>query len=227
MLSVGLIPENELSKKAGVKLDPRTRGAFVKDNLETSVPGIFACGNVLQVHDLVDNVSAEGEKAGKNAALYIKEGERKGEIVTAVVGDGISYLCPQQISLADDQKVELCFRVRKPVDRSRVLVYADGELVKKVEKLKMIPSEMEKLPIDKKLLDGKKEVKVTVEGGSITDISIVSAEKEDGAYLSMAEDIIPTIIDAQSADVDTISGATFSSTGIKNAVAQALEEAAK
>ena len=167
MLSVGLIPENELSKKAGVKLDPRTRGAFVKDNLETSVPGIFACGNVLQVHDLVDNVSAEGEKAGKNAALYIKEGERKGEIVTAVVGDGISYLCPQQISLADDQKVELCFRVRKPVDRSRVLVYADGELVKKVEKLKMIPSEMEKLPIDKKLLDGKKEVKVTVEEVSL------------------------------------------------------------
>ena len=71
------------------------------------------------------------------------------------------------------------------------------------------------------------QVEVTVEGGSITDISIVSAEKEDGAYLSMAEDIIPTIIDAQSADVDTISGATFSSTGIKNAVAQALEEAAK
>ena len=71
------------------------------------------------------------------------------------------------------------------------------------------------------------QVEVTVEGGSITDISIVSAEKEDGAYLSMAEDIIPTIIDAQSADVDTISGAPFSSTGIKNAVAQALEEAAK
>ena len=74
---------------------------------------------------------------------------------------------------------------------------------------------------------GGSYVEVTVEGGFITDISIVSAEKEDGAYLSMAEDIIPTIIDAQSADVDTISGATFSSTGIKNAVAQALEEAAK
>ena len=73
---------------------------------------------------------------------------------------------------------------------------------------------------------GTIQVEVTVEG-SITDISIVSAEKEDGAYLSMAEDIIPTIIDAQSADVDTISGATFSSTGIRNAVAQALEEAAK
>lgn len=71
------------------------------------------------------------------------------------------------------------------------------------------------------------QVEVTVDGGSITDISIVSADKEDGVYLSMAEDIIPTIIDAQSADVDTISGATFSSTGIKNAVSQALEEAAK
>ena len=73
---------------------------------------------------------------------------------------------------------------------------------------------------------GDIQVEVTVEGGSITDISIVSAEKEDGAYLSMAEDIIPKILDAQSADVDTISGATFSSTGIKNAAAQALEEAA-
>ncbi len=74
---------------------------------------------------------------------------------------------------------------------------------------------------------GDIQVEVTVEGGFITDISIVSAEKEDGAYLSMAEDIIPKIIDAQSAEVDTISGATFSSTGIKNAVTQALEEAAK
>lgn len=74
---------------------------------------------------------------------------------------------------------------------------------------------------------GDIQVEVTVEGGSIIDISIVSAEKEDGAYLSMAEDIIPKIIDAQSAEVDTISGATFSSTGIKNAVTQALEEAAK
>ena len=138
LLSVGLIPENELSKKANVQLDPRTRGAVVKDNLETSVEGIFACGNVLQVHDLVDYVSQEGEKAGKNAASYIKNGEIKSECATSVVGNGISYLCPQKIAYDGDDKFELSFRVRHPFNRSRVVVTADGEVIKKVEKLKIL-----------------------------------------------------------------------------------------
>lgn len=163
LLSVGLIPENELSKKANVKLDPRTRGAVVKDNLETSVEGIFACGNVLQVHDLVDYVSQEGEKAGKNAASYIKNGEIKSECATSVVGNGISYLCPQKIAYDGDDKFELSFRVRHPFNRSRVVVTADGEVIKKVEKLKIIPSEMEKVVLPKSQITGKKEVKVEIE----------------------------------------------------------------
>lgn len=163
LLSVGLIPENELSKKANVKLDPRTRGAVVKDNLETSVEGIFACGNVLQVHDLVDYVSQEGEKAGKNAANYIKNGEIKSECATSVVGNGISYLCPQKIAYDGDDKFELSFRVRHPFNRSRVVVTADGEIIKKVEKLKIIPSEMEKVVLPKSAILGKKEVKVEIE----------------------------------------------------------------
>ena len=163
LLSVGLIPENELSKKANVQLDPRTRGAVVKDNLETSVEGIFACGNVLQVHDLVDYVSQEGEKAGKNAASYIKNGEIKSECATSVVGDGISYLCPQKIAYDGDDKFELSFRVRHPFNRSRVVVTADGEVIKKVEKLKIIPSEMEKVVLPKSQITGKKEVKVEIE----------------------------------------------------------------
>ena len=163
LLSVGLIPENELSKKANVKLDPRTRGAVVKDNLETSVEGIFACGNVLQVHDLVDYVSQEGEKAGKNAASYIQNGEIKSECATSVVGNGISYLCPQKISYDGDDKFELSFRVRHPFNRSRVVVTADGEIIKKVEKLKIIPSEMEKVVLPKSAILGKKEVKVEIE----------------------------------------------------------------
>lgn len=163
LLSVGLIPENELSKKANVKLDPRTRGAVVKDNLETSVEGIFACGNVLQVHDLVDYVSQEGEKAGKNAASYIQNGEIKSECATSVVGNGISYLCPQKISYDGDDKFELSFRVRHPFNRSRVVVTADGEVIKKVEKLKIIPSEMEKVVLPKSAILGKKEVKVEIE----------------------------------------------------------------
>lgn len=163
LLSVGLIPENELSKKANVQLDPRTRGAVVKDNLETSVEGIFACGNVLQVHDLVDYVSQEGEKAGKNAASYIKNGEIKSECATSVVGNGISYLCPQKIAYDGDDKFELSFRVRHPFNRSRVVVTADGEVIKKVEKLKIIPSEMEKVVLPKSQIAGKKEVKVEIE----------------------------------------------------------------
>lgn len=163
LLSVGLIPENELSKKAHVQLDPRTKGAVVKDNLETSVEGIFACGNVLQVHDLVDYVSQEGEKAGKNAATYIQKGEVEGEFATSVVGDGVSYLCPQKISYSGEEKFEFSFRVRHPFDRSRILVKADGEVIKKVEKLKIIPSEMEKIIIDKALIQGKKEVSVSIE----------------------------------------------------------------
>ena len=163
LLSVGLIPENELSKKANVQLDPRTRGAIVKDNLETSVEGIFACGNVLQVHDLVDYVSQEGEKAGKNAASYIKNGEIKSECATSVVGNGISYLCPQKIAYDGEDKFELSFRVRHPFNRSRIVVFADGEVIKKVEKLKIIPSEMEKIVLSKSAILGKKEVKVEIE----------------------------------------------------------------
>ena len=163
LLSFVLIPENELSKKANVQLDPRTRGAVVKDNLETSVEGIFACGNVLQVHDLVDYVSQEGEKAGKNAASYIKNGEIKSECATSVVGNGISYLCPQKIAYDGDDKFELSFRVRHPFNRSRVVVTADGEVIKKVEKLKIIPSEMEKVVLPKSQITGKKEVKVEIE----------------------------------------------------------------
>lgn len=162
LLSVGLIPENELSKKANVTLDPRTRGAIVKDNLETTVEGIFACGNVLQVHDLVDNVSAEGEKAGKSAALYVLNGEIESEVSICVPQDGVSYLCPQKVAHGEGT-FELSFRVRRPFDRSRIIVKADGEQIKKVEKMKIIPSEMEKVSIDKKLIDGKKEIQVSIE----------------------------------------------------------------
>ncbi len=163
LLSVGLIPENELSKKANVELDGRTKGAVVKDNLETSVEGIFACGNVLQVHDLVDYVSQEGEKAGKNAAAYIHNGEIVSDCATAVVGNGVSYLCPQKVAYNGDENFEFSFRVRHPFNRSRVIVSADGEVIKKVEKLKIIPSEMEKIVLSKSLIQGKKEIKVEIE----------------------------------------------------------------
>ncbi len=163
LLSVGLIPENELSKKAGIALDRRTKGPLVKDNLETSVEGIFACGNVLQVHDLVDNVSAEGERAGKNAADYILEGEKETALIEALPGADIGYLCPQMIRMeAKDDKVELFFRVRTPSSNPTLEVLLDEKLYKSIKKIRMAPSEMETLVLNRKDLAGVKSIKVEV-----------------------------------------------------------------
>ncbi|MDD6240856.1 MAG: FAD-dependent oxidoreductase [Eubacteriales bacterium] len=161
LLSVGLIPENELSKKAGVRLDRRTKGAIVKDNLETSIEGIFACGNVLQVHDLVDNVSAEGEKAGRSAAEYIKEGEKVSAIVSSLPGEGLGYLCPQILRKeGSEENVDLFFRVRTPLKQSVLEVYGDGKLLKRIPKIRLVPSEMESVRLKRSELAGLKEVSV-------------------------------------------------------------------
>lgn len=161
LLSVGLIPENELSKKAGVRLDRRTKGAIVKDNLETSIEGIFACGNVLQVHDLVDNVSAEGEKAGRSAAEYIKEGEKVSGTVSSLPGEGLGYLCPQILRKeGSEENVDLFFRVRTPLKQSVLEVYGDGKLLKRIPKIRLVPSEMESVRLKRSELAGLKEVSV-------------------------------------------------------------------
>ena len=108
MLSVGLIPENELSTKAGVELDPATKGPVVSDNLETSVEGIFACGNVLHVHDLVDNVSAEAEQAGKNAARFVLGKDVPVEKVKRITGEAKGYAASQDFDDSDGVKNMIC-----------------------------------------------------------------------------------------------------------------------
>ena len=110
LLSVGLIPENELSEGAGVAMSPKTRGALVDDSLETNVPGIFACGNVLHVHDLVDHVSNESFKAGAAAAAYVKAGKAGGDKITVSDGDGVMGTVPQYIRKGADAGVDLMFR---------------------------------------------------------------------------------------------------------------------
>ena len=110
LLSVGLIPENELSKKAGVQLSASTGGAEVDDLLQTSVPGIFACGNVLHVHDLVDHVSQEAAKAGRSAAQFIEEQILPGEYVQVIDGAGVRGVVPQRIRKRVQEPVELRFR---------------------------------------------------------------------------------------------------------------------
>ena len=158
LLSVGLIPENELSVAAGVELDPRTRGAVVDQSLQTGVPGIFACGNVLHVHDLADNVTTESERAGAAAAAWAPgAGAGAGARVAdsrcnlTVSPDGIAgYALPGHITTVGLTKLN--FRVRRPVDAARVRILADSEelFAGKVRAFK--PSVMESFPLPAKVI---------------------------------------------------------------------------
>ena len=154
LLSVGLIPENELSHGAGVAMDSRTRGALVNEHMETSVPGIFACGNVLHVHDLVDYVSVEAERAGEAAAAYVRGALPVAEnIVQVVNGPGVSYTVPQQIS-ADGADTRVFFRVNRTFFASRIVVTCGGRQIAKFKRTHMTPGEMESIVLPGKLLDG-------------------------------------------------------------------------
>lgn len=153
LLSVGLIPENELSVAAGVELDPRTRGAVVDQNLQTGVPGIFACGNVLHVHDLADNVTTESERAGAAAAAYaLGVGDSMGASCELTVSPaGIAgYALPGRITAVALTKLN--FRVRRPVDSARVRILAGDEelFAGKVRPFK--PSVMESFPLPAKVI---------------------------------------------------------------------------
>lgn len=156
LLSVGLIPENELSVAAGVELDPRTRGAVVDQSLQTGVPGIFACGNVLHVHDLADNVTTESERAGAAAAAWALGGNAGASAAgtgceLTVSPAGIAgYALPGRITAV--ALIKLNFRVRRPVDAARVRILAGGEelFAGKVRAFK--PSVMESFPLPAKMI---------------------------------------------------------------------------
>ena len=157
LLSVGLIPENELSVAAGVELDPRTRGAVVDQSLQTGMPGIFACGNVLHVHDLADNVTTESERAGAAAAAWAlgadsteAEMEDAGCELTVSPAGIAGYALPGRITAVALTKVN--FRVRRPVDTARVRILAGGEelFAGKVRAFK--PSVMESFPLPAKVI---------------------------------------------------------------------------
>lgn len=153
LLSVGLIPENELSVAAGVELDPRTRGAVVDQSLQTGVPGIFACGNVLHVHDLADNVTTESERAGAAAAAWAL-GTGAGAVPDcelAVSPAGIAgYALPGRITAAALTKLN--FRVRRPVDAARVRILAGDEELFAVQVRPFKPSVMESFPLPAKVI---------------------------------------------------------------------------
>ena len=155
LLSVGLIPENELTRAAGIPIDPITNGALVDENCQTQVSGIFACGNVLQVHDLVDYVSEEAERAGLGAVKYV-QGQIGGEDGIATrPGNGVRYVLPQKIH-AGNEDVSLFLRVTQPFGRVKFTV-SDGEnVLATVKRLKAAPGEMEKLTVKAEMLKNVK-----------------------------------------------------------------------
>ena len=155
LLSVGLIPENELTKQAGIKMDPHTKGAYVYENMETSIPGVFACGNVVHVHDLVDFVSGESELAGAAAAKYVTEGPvKEGRVLTLETGTDVSYTVPQYIRVEGVEKtVNVSFRVRRILHESKIVVKSGDTVVAQFKREHMAPGEMERIALPRVLLD--------------------------------------------------------------------------
>lgn len=157
LLSVGLIPENELSNMAGIEIDPKVRGPYVSQNRQTSIPGVFACGNVLQVHDMVDFVSNEGFIAGKGAAEYIKNGDTIKEDLKTKAVLPISYTIPQNISTSNlNEDVSMFMRVNRVVPTGFVVVKLNGEEIYRKKELKFLPGEMINITIKKDLIKDKK-----------------------------------------------------------------------
>ena len=163
LLSVGLIPENELTKGAGIDIDRRTNGALVHENMETSVPGIFACGNVAHVHDLVDYVTAESLRAGAAAAKFAAGECKDSPSVTVKNGNGVNYTVPQFVRPENlDKSVEIFFRTNKVRGKSVIRVTSGDTLIAQFKRERMAPGEMEKISIPK-LLFSKVGEELTVE----------------------------------------------------------------
>lgn len=171
LLSVGLIPENEISRAAGIAMDPRTSGPIVYENYETSIEGIFASGNVVHVHDLVDFVTEESELAGKSAAAYVLNGEADREgAIDVLAGPCANAIVPQKVRLENiDKRVEIYFRVTNVFHNVTIYVKtSDGQVICKFKREHVAPAEMEKIPVPKALLskvtDGKVYISVEKDG---------------------------------------------------------------
>lgn len=154
LLSVGLIPENELTTTAGLSLSSITKGASVNQFMQTEIPYIFACGNVLHVNDLVDNVSRESERAGKYAAKYAAGELASGEIAEVKAGEGIRYVCPQTIDKSADSDVDLFFRTIVPARETTLVATSGGEVLARKKLAATTPGAMERLTVPQDKLAG-------------------------------------------------------------------------
>ena len=165
LLSIGLIPENELTRMAGIELDGVTSGAVVDEYRQTSREGIFACGNVLQVHDLVDYVTIESKLAGKGAAKYIKGENFCGEHVFTKGTDGVRYIVPQKINKDTDTDVNLYFRVGAVYKGAKLVVKSGENVILTKKRPRMCPSEMETVTV-------KKDVIASLPAGETITVSV-------------------------------------------------------
>ncbi len=157
LLSVGLIPENHLADEAGIEMDPVTRGPKVDENYMTSIDGIFACGNGLHVHDLVDFVSLQAERAAEGAARYLSDGKSEAGVITLRNGSNVSYTVPKYIHKDAGINTEVFFRASRPMDKASLTVSSGDRLIRKLARRKVMPSEMDRVMItakDLKDIDG-------------------------------------------------------------------------
>ena len=162
LLSCGLIPENELTQAAGIAMDSITGGAVVDQDRQTNIAGIFACGNVLQVHDLVDYVSDEAEMAGVGAADFVMGIQKSDAMIRTCAGNGVRYVLPQRVS-KNGKDVSLFLRVNQPYGKVRFTVSSQGEILVNAMRLKAAPGEMEKIRIPADKLSQAEELTVSLE----------------------------------------------------------------
>lgn len=169
LLSVGLIPENELTRQAQIEIDSRTNGAIVWENMETSASGIFACGNVVHVHDLVDFVTAESMRAGKSAAEYVQNKTQPIDSENAITirnGNGVTYTVPQRLHSKRLEKVEIFFRVNRIYGNSTIRVRSGEDEIAHFSREHLAPGEMERIILPGKLLENVADtLEISVEEG--------------------------------------------------------------
>lgn len=171
LLSVGLVPENELSRAAGIKIDPRTNGPVVGEDMQTSAEGVFACGNVLHVHDLVDYVSAESARAGAAAAEYVlRGGNAGGECLPVTASGSVGYTVPQSVCPQNVGKaLDIFFRVRKKIRRGEITVTSGGTVIASFKREFLAPAEMQKITVPKALLE---------KASGVLNVSVTETESE-------------------------------------------------
>ena len=167
LLSVGLIPENELTRAVGIELDPITNGAVVDEYRETSHKGVFACGNVLHVHDLVDYVTLESQTAGEGAAKYVLGQSAEAEYIETKGIGAVRYIVPQKINIKNDGDIKLYFRVGQVYKNARIVVKYNGEDIISRKRPRLAPGEMEDVLLKNEMLKkfsegGKIEISVEV-----------------------------------------------------------------